>query len=144
MERIKLGPEEIKFITLFEGLTGSKVKDCLIEENGGITFVVEEKELGRCLGKEGRNIKRFRALTGRSVHVVGYSSDLSQFVRNIFSPAEIARVLLSGDGKTVTVEVKPGFKGMALGEGKRKLSRARKLVGRFFGVRDMVVKTSAS
>jgi N utilization substance protein A len=144
MEKIKLGPEEIKFITLFESLTGSKIKDCLIEENGGITFVVEEKELGRCLGKEGRNIKKFRDLTGKSVHVVGYSSDLSQFVRNIFSPAEVAKVLLSGDGKTVTVEVKPGFKGMALGEGKRRLARAKKLMSRFYGVRDMVVKTSVS
>jgi N utilization substance protein A len=141
MEGIKLGPEEMKLITLFESVTSCRARDCLIEDDGGVTFVVNQEELGKCLG---RNIRRLSRLTGKSIHVIGYSDDLHQFVRNLFSPAEISRILLSGDGKTITLEVKAGFRGMVFGKGKKKLARAKKLMARYYGIKEVVVRTSGS
>jgi N utilization substance protein A len=143
MEGIRLGPEEMKFVTLFESLTNCKVRDCLIEEDGEVTFVVDQEDVGKCLGREGRNIRTLCRLLGKSIHVVGYSSDFTQFVKNLFLPAPVSRVLLSGDGKTVTVEVEAGHKGMALGRGKKRLARAKRLMARHFGVKEVIVKTGS-
>ncbi|MEM2674771.1 MAG: NusA-like transcription termination signal-binding factor [Candidatus Hadarchaeales archaeon] len=142
MKGIKLGPEEMKFITLFEGVTQTKVRDCVMGEDGELTFVVNQAELGKCLGRGGGNLKRFAKIIGRPIHVVGYSEDFQEFVKNLFYPAEVTRILRSDDGKTVTVEVRFGSKGLALGEGKKRLARAKKLLARFHGVREVMVRTS--
>ncbi len=136
--RIKLGPEEMRYIALFETITFTRPKDCLVEENE-VTFVVDQQDLGRCVGRDGCNIKKIQNRIGRAVRVVGFSGDLAQFIRNLLAPAQIVGINLSEDGRKVTVRLKPGSKGLAMGEGKRKFNRAKKLLERFFGVRDIIL-----
>ena len=56
MSKIKYDSESMKLITLFESMTGAKVKDCIA--NDKLVFVMEENEMGRAIGKNGINIKR--------------------------------------------------------------------------------------
>jgi len=46
----------MQYISLFESITGAKVKDCVMDEK--LTFIVHPNEAGRAIGKNGINIKR--------------------------------------------------------------------------------------
>ena len=44
---IKFSANEIRFIALFENMTGAMVKDCIIDdENSKVTFVVKNGNMG--------------------------------------------------------------------------------------------------
>ena len=57
MGRIRFDINTMKFVSLFESLTGARVKDCIELENG-LLFVVEAGEMGKAIGRNGVNIKR--------------------------------------------------------------------------------------
>ena len=58
MNKIKFDSDLMKLITLFESMSGAKVKDCIANEK--LIFVVEENEMGKAIGRSGVNIKRIR------------------------------------------------------------------------------------
>ena len=61
---IKLSANEIRYIALFENITGAMVKDCIIDdEHGKVTFVVKNGDMGLAIGKKGSNIKLASRLT---------------------------------------------------------------------------------
>ena len=60
MSRIKYDLDIMRYISLFESLSGAKVKDCIV--NDVIFFIVHENEMGRAIGKQGSNIKRVETL----------------------------------------------------------------------------------
>ena len=51
MSRIKYDSELIKLMTLFESMTGAKVKDCISDEK--LTFIIEEGDMGKAIGRNG-------------------------------------------------------------------------------------------
>ena len=53
MNKIVLGADEIKFISMFESMTHSQIRDCIIKEDE-IIFIVAEGEIGKAVGKGGR------------------------------------------------------------------------------------------
>ncbi|MGL6297993.1 MAG: NusA-like transcription termination signal-binding factor, partial [Methanobacteriaceae archaeon] len=49
---VKLSATEIRYIALFEDITGAMVKDCIIDDdNGKIIFVVKNGDMGLAIGK---------------------------------------------------------------------------------------------
>ena len=50
---IKFSANEIRYIALFENMTGAMVKDCIIDdEHGKVTFVVKNGDMGLAIGKK--------------------------------------------------------------------------------------------
>ena len=48
---IKFSANEIRYIALFENMTGAMVKDCIIDdEHGKVTFVVKNGDMGLAIG----------------------------------------------------------------------------------------------
>ncbi|MBI2659238.1 NusA-like transcription termination signal-binding factor, partial [Candidatus Woesearchaeota archaeon] len=82
--------ESMKLITLFEFMTGAKVKDCI--SNDRLIFVMEENEMGKAIGKNGINIKRMENKLRKKVKLVEFSSDVLQFVRNMVYPIELSGI----------------------------------------------------
>ena len=77
----------MQYISLFESLTGAKVKDCILNDN--IIFIVHENEIGKAIGKGGSNIKRIGSVLKKKVRVVEFSDNICQFVKNLIYPTKV-------------------------------------------------------
>ncbi|MEM0044198.1 MAG: NusA-like transcription termination signal-binding factor [Sulfolobales archaeon] len=142
MPEIKLTIEEMRYMSLFQDLTGTTVRDCIIDnDNNTIVFIVKEGEGGLAVGKGGSNIKMARKLLGKNVEVVEYSEDFEQFVKNIFMPARIAsiRKVQQGGRNILYVNVHPEDKGLAIGRGGRNIHRARLILKRYYDIDNVIV-----
>ena len=93
---IKFGANEIRFIALFENMTGAMVKDCIIDDdNNKVTFVVKQGDMGLAIGKRGSTVSKVQRAVDRGVEVIEFNEDPAQFIKNILSPAELQSVKIS-------------------------------------------------
>ena len=103
---IKFTAEEMRYIALFESITGATVRDCIIdEENNRIIFVVKEGQIGMAIGRRGKNIRLLERMTGKKHEIIEYSDDPAQFIRNALKPAKVQEVRITErpDGKKMAV-----------------------------------------
>lgn len=139
---VKLRGEELHFMRDFARLTGAVPRDCVIDGNERIIFVVSAGEAGRVIGKGGANIKHVREVFQREVNVVEYDEKPENFVKNALAPAKIKNVSVveQKDGKRVSVvDVDPEDRGRAIGKNGRNIGRARILARRHFGIEDIIL-----
>jgi len=137
---IKLGADEMRYIALFEGLTGAKVHDCIIHENGAkLTFVVKAGDIGLAIGKGGNKIRRVNQVIGKSIEIVEHSTDPVEFVKNVLAPARVRGVnIVEREGKKIAlIDVEKQDRGIAVGRGGKKIQCAKKLVLRHHGIQNI-------
>ena len=66
----------MRYIALFESVSGASVKDCIIdEEQERAIFVVNQGQVGVAIGKGGRNIHTLERMTGKKHEIIEYSED---------------------------------------------------------------------
>ncbi|MCC7569455.1 MAG: NusA-like transcription termination signal-binding factor [Candidatus Methanofastidiosa archaeon] len=139
----RLGPEEIRYISLFESITGATVKDCLFDDHDeSVVYVVKEGEVGLAIGKKGANLGRVREMINKGVDIVEYSEDPRKFIENIMRPAKITNVTITErtDKKRVAmVEVPKKDRGIAIGRSGKTINRAKVLLKRHHGVDDVSI-----
>lgn len=137
---VKLTSDEMRYITLFEGITHARVHDCVIDEQGrGVTFVVKKGNIGLAIGKNGDRIRKVRQMIGKSVEVIEHSDDPIEFLKNTLAPARVKEInIVERDGKKVAiVVVEREYKGMAIGLKGRKIQKAKKLAQRHHEIHDI-------
>jgi len=137
---VKLSAESIRYLTLFESLTGASVKDCMIQDER-IIFVVKKGDMGAAIGKGGINIERARELMSKRIEVVEHSDDPVEFIVNIFKPIRVSVKLIEKQDKRIAqVSVDPQYKGLAIGKGGKNINKAKELAKRHHDIDDVVVK----
>lgn len=137
---VRLSTESIRFLTLFESLTGASVKDCIVEDDR-VIFVVKKGDMGLAIGKGGINIEKAKELIGKKIEVVEHSDDAVEFITNIFKPIRVTAKLIEKDGKRMAVvTVNPQYKGLVIGKGGKNINKAKELVRRHHDIEDIVVK----
>jgi N utilization substance protein A len=140
---IKITSTEMRYIALFESITGASVKDCVVdEEQGRVIFVVNEGQIGVAIGKGGRNIHTLESMTGKKHEIIEYSEDPVQFIKNALKPAAVKEVRLTErtDGKKIAVvAVNPRDKGVAIGKNGRNAERLRFLAKRYFDIQNVSI-----
>ena len=139
-----LGTDEVRFINLFEMLTGAGAKDCIVDdENERIIFVVSEGEIAQAIGKGGANVHRVEVKMNKKIDVIEYSKDPLQFVRNLLHPLKPKNVYLaekSTGEKVINVEVERKDKSVIFGSGKRLYNRLKMLLNRYHGISNIEVQ----
>jgi len=71
---IRFTNREMRFIALFESITGATVRDCIIDdENNRIIYVVKEGEMGIAIGKRGKNVSLLEKMTGKRHEIIEFS-----------------------------------------------------------------------
>jgi len=141
--RIRFGTEDIQYITLFENLTGAKVKDCVQEENS-IGFLVPKGDMGLAIGKKGSNIERIRNVLGKSVWIIEYSDNQSNFIKSLFQPIKINRVQINEtkDDKIATINISKLDRGKVIGHLGERIKIAKKLAKRHYNISDINIRTT--
>lgn len=142
MVEIKLSLEQMRYIGIFESLTGASVKDCLV--NGEtILFVVEPGNAARAIGRKGVNVERASKVLKKKVEVVEYAEPLETFVKSIFIPARIVSVQVYQDKdgrKRVRVYPEVEDQGLAIGKNGRNVEKARQLLKRYYDIDVVEIK----
>ena len=133
---IMLTGTEMRYIALFESITGASVRDCILnEEEGNIIFVVNEGNIGMAIGRGGRNIHTLERMTGQKHEIIEYSEDIVQFIKNAVKPANVKEVRItekSNGKKLAVINVNPKDKGVAIGKNGKNAERLRFLTKRYF------------
>jgi len=143
MSEDRITVEEFKYMSVFSEVTGATVYRCLIDgESGRLYFLVKRGELGKAIGRNGRNVKILSEIFKKPIEVFEYSEDLTEMVKNLFPGVEILSVDVTerGEDKIVVVTVKEEDKGRAIGRDGRNAKRARLILGRLFGVSRLVIR----
>ncbi|PIN99818.1 NusA-like transcription termination signal-binding factor [archaeon CG10_big_fil_rev_8_21_14_0_10_43_11] len=131
MVRIKLDTDSLRFVGLFESVTGARVKDCIVGNNK-IIFVVEEGQAGLAIGRRGSNIVALQNKLNKKVEVIEFSQDPVKFASNIFHPAKLGRSYVSTDssGNSILHLSPESDKGLV----KSKFKYATQLIKRYHNI----------
>jgi len=138
MTRIKYDIELIRLISLFESLTGAKVKDCFFDGKKQLIFVVEKGDMAKAIGKNGANAKRVENLLNRKIKIVEFNPEVVIFAENLLRPLMIREIredagvvtLFGGDTKT---------KGLLIGRNSSNLKDCEAIIKRYFDIKSVKV-----
>jgi N utilization substance protein A len=143
MTEVKLTTEGIRYIALFESLTGAIARDCYVdEENDRVIFVVKKGDMGLAIGKNGNNINRVKKSIGKHIEIVEYSDEVDEFVANALQPVFVKKVqvVVKENRKLAYVEVMSKDRGIAIGKNGRNIQKAKVLGQRHYGIEDVIIK----
>jgi N utilization substance protein A len=138
---IKLGGDEIRFISLFESITGAVAHDCIIEDDR-VIFIIKAGNIGLAIGKKGINIKRVRDFLQKPIEVVEFAQSPEDFIKNTLAPARIKLITITErrDGKKIAmVTVNEKDRGIAIGKNGKNVARARSLARRHYNIEDVII-----
>ena len=136
MARIKYNLDVMRYMSLFESLTGAKVKDCIL--NDIVMFVVHENEMGKAIGKHASNIKRVENTLKKKIKLVEFNNDVSQFVQNLIYPLK-AKEIKEEDMIVTIYGEDTRTKGLVIGRDRRNINSTNDIVKRYFKVEEVKV-----
>jgi len=140
---IKITCDEMRYIALFESISGASVKDCIVDEvEARAIFIVNPGQVGVAIGKGGRNIHTLEKMTGKKHEIIEYSEDPVQFIKNALKPAQVREVRITEktDGKKMAVvTINPKDKGIAIGKNGKNAERLRFLARRYFDIQNVSI-----
>ncbi len=142
-EKIKLTPDELRLISLFQSITSASARDCIVDDKmERVIFVVNKGHMGLAIGKGGATIKQLQNVVAKKVELVEYSDEASDFIRNILNSEMVKEVKINekSDGsKQAVVFVDPKRKGVVVGREGRNAEKARILAKRYFQISNVLI-----
>ena len=139
-----MSQEELRFISILEGLTGALAVDCIWDKTATrVIFVVRRNDTGKVIGRGGTTIRRLRDHFQKQIDIVEYSEKLENFAANTLAPAKTKKIEIheKSGKKTVVVTVIPQERGKAIGKNGRNIQRSRLLLKRHFGVNNVIIQS---
>ena len=139
----RIGLEELRYISILQDLTGAMVYRAIEDENDNrIIYLVDKNDVGKAIGRDGRNVKMLSKMLNKNIEIVEYADDIDNMVRNLLPGVTVLKVeVTERDGlKTVYVKVKDDEKGKAIGRDGRNVKRARLVLNRLFNVDRVVIR----
>ncbi|NPA86963.1 MAG: NusA-like transcription termination signal-binding factor [Candidatus Diapherotrites archaeon] len=137
---MRLTTDQIRMMAAFESVTGVLARDCIFDDRSAV-FVVDERSVGKAVGKKGQNVKKLQNLLNRRVEVIGYSDDPVRFLKNIFHPAHILAVnVIDKNGKKIArVHIDKESKRIFERKIESRMKIAKTLAKRYFNIDNVVV-----
>ncbi len=143
LNKIKITADEMRYIALFESITGATARDCLIDNTQNkIIFITKEQEAGLAVGKDGPKVIVLKRVTGRNIELREYAKDAQSFIKSAFVPARIREIRVSPrlDGtKIAVIKVEERDKGLAIGRRGERAERIRQLAKKYYDVSNIII-----
>lgn len=134
---MKLDMEAIRLIKLFEQVTRAQVKDCLTFRER-ITFIVEDGQLWKALGKNKTNVEKLEKMLNRKVKIVEFRPDMLQFIVNLLQPLKVTDI--SEEDGVVTIKgPDTKTKGLMIGSRAQNLRATEEIVRKYFECKEIKV-----
>lgn len=146
MPEIKLSNRELRYIGLFETLTGAMVKDCVIDERyNRVIFVVRPEDVGLAIGRGGEKVNQLKNMMKVNIEIVSYAETPEDMIKASLMPARVksVKIINSPVGEKVAqVVVDPKDFAVAIGPKGRNINRARILAKRYFDISNIYIISS--
>ncbi|MFT4308667.1 MAG: NusA-like transcription termination signal-binding factor [Candidatus Woesearchaeota archaeon] len=135
----KYDQQTMQLISMFEQMTGSKLRDCFAIEDLQV-FVVEKGQIGRAVGRNGANVKKLATALKSKIKIIEHSNDITQFIANTVHPIKPKRVEFDDELKIALI-TPPDLlsRGLLIGRQAIKLRETEKIIQRFFDVVELKV-----
>lgn len=137
MAKIKYDNALLKLMSFFETVTHTKLRDCFVDDNNVLVFVVEPAQMGLAIGRSGVNAKRLESELKRKIRIVEFSEDIVSFVSGILQPYKAREITQAND--VVTINAEPQSRGYIIGRGGSSLKNYEAIVKRYFPIREIKV-----
>lgn len=127
---MKLDIETIGYANTFENLTRVGVKDCFLDKNNNLVFIVDFGKAGMAIGKDGSNIKRLSNMLKKRIRVIEFNSDPVKFTANAIQPlkGEIRQ-----EDKIIIIKADSvQDKAKLIGRNRQNLNALQELVNKYF------------
>jgi N utilization substance protein A len=126
-------------MSIFENVTRAELKDCFIDKNDNLVFIVREDQIGKAIGKQGTNVKRLKQLLNRKIKIVEFNSNLIQFIKNLVYPLTLKEIR-DDDGIVILVGNDTKTRGLLIGREAQNLRSLETTVRRYFTVEEIKVE----
>ncbi|MBD3208842.1 NusA-like transcription termination signal-binding factor [Candidatus Woesearchaeota archaeon] len=130
--------ETMQLIKLFEQVTRARVKD-LFHYRGRLTYIVEQGDLWKALGKNRANLLKLERLLNQRVKIVEYHPDKLQFIANLIHPLRIVDMNEDGDGVVTIKGPDTKTKGLMIGARAQNLRATEDVVRTYFDCQEIKV-----
>ncbi len=136
--KLTLDNDTLRLISLFEKITRARVKDCF-EYKGKLTFIVEQGELGKALGKNKSNLVKIEKLLNRKVKIVSYHPDKLRFITNLLAPLKVLEIKEEEPGIITIKGPDAKTKGLMIGAKAQNLRATEEIVRKYFDCKEIKV-----
>ena len=143
MGKVRLDTEGLRYITLFENITGATIKDCLNDtENNRLIFVVKNGDMGLAIGRGGENINRMKMAVSKHIELVEDSENPVEFIKNAFHPIPIKNVnIVKRNNKLIAyIDIHTKDKGLVIGRGGKNIEKVKKVSLRHHNIDDVIIQ----
>lgn len=121
------------YIRYFENITKTHVKDCFIDKNNNLVFIINQGQILKVLGKNSSNIKNLSNKFKKRIKIIEYNSNLEIFVKNCIYP--LKPISIRKDGSNIIIKSdSTQQKALLIGKNKQNLKALKNLVNKFFKV----------
>jgi len=135
--KIKFNIEIIKFMSMFTSITHTDLKDC-IDSSNKILFIVDEKQAGKAIGKQGINVKKLEQKFKKKIKIVEYNQDPVKFIKNLIYPSKI-KDIVEEDGVYTITPVDSFTRGVIIGRSASNLREFESIIKRYFEIKEIKV-----
>ena len=127
---VKFNLQTINYINIFSNITKTNVKDCIVKEEI-ITFIINQNQAARAIGKQGKNVKRLSNLLKKRIKIIEYNQDPARFVANLISPIK-AKDISKQDSIIIVKTNNFKEKSQIYGREKTNFKQIQEMLSKFF------------
>ncbi len=121
----------MRYINLFERISGVSTKNCFIYNNI-IIFAVPKKLISRAVGNKGENVRRIGEIFRKKIKIIPLSEDIGRFVEDVVEPISFNKIEVR-DG-VVTISAGRQSKAALIGRNRTREQELGEVLKNFFGV----------
>lgn len=132
----KLDKKLIGYITMFERITGARVKD-VFDSEIGLLFIVHHGDAGKAIGRRGNTIKKLTFMFKKKIKIIEHNENVEEFVKNVLDPLKVDEITVKDQGLVLTVK-ESSMKGKIIGRNGKNLQLLNDLLQKYFKVKSLV------